>query len=270
MSPPTVLPVRGTRFAGIALAIALAGPYSSPAGAAQIQFTLPTVTAVPGATVVIPIESNTAPAGLGILSVEFRINFTPGIIQAALSRPDGWIQSWGTAFSFGNNSFVSVAAGGFPATASTATRLNTLELTVSPSAPAGTDMPLTFSRVLCNEGEPAVVVVPGLLRVRSTTAAGPLAGGGFALSVTSPNPASSPARFAVTVPSGGPTDVRLAVYSLDGRLVREIASGEPGAGNHEYGWDLRDGAGERVRAGLYFVRAVRGTEVSVRRLVVTR
>lgn len=265
-----ILLPRGARSAIVSVAIALACLLTFPAGAAQIQFTLPTVTASPGATVVIPVESNPAPAGLGILSVEFRINFTPGVIQSSVSRPDGWVQSWGNAFSAGNDAFVAVAAGGFPAATSVSTRVNTLELTVSPSAPSGTDMPLTFSRVLCNEGEPAVVVVPGLLRVRSTAAAGPVAVGRFALSVTSPNPASSPARFALTVPSGGATAVRLAVYSLDGRLVRELARGEPGAGQHEYGWDLLDGAGERVRAGLYFVRAVRGTEVSVSRLVVTR
>jgi len=112
--------------------------------------------------------------------------------------------------------------------------------------------------------------VPGLLRVRTTASAGPAAGSGLALSAASPNPAASPTRFALAVPAGGPPAVRLAVYSVDGRLVRQLANGELGAGNHEFGWDLHDGAGQRVRAGLYFVRAVRGTEVSVRRLAVTR
>ena len=154
----------------IAGVIGLACLVSSPAGGAQIQLTLPTVTAVPGGTVVVPIESSPAPAGLGILSVEFRMVFTPGVIQSSLSRPDGWIQSWGTAFSFGSDALIAVAAGGFPATTSLGTRLNTLELTVSPSAPSGTDMPLTFTHVLCNEGEPAVVVVPGVLHVRSNAA----------------------------------------------------------------------------------------------------
>lgn len=258
------------RAQAIAAALCLACLLPVPAGAAQIQLTLPTVTASPGATVVIPIESNPAPAGLGILSAEFRIVFTPGVIQSSFSRPDGWIQSWGTAFAFGNDAFIAVAAGGFPATTAVGTRLNTLELTISPSAPLGTDMPLTFSHVLCNEGEPAVVVVPGLLRVRSTAAVGPAGGGGLALSAASPNPAASLTRFSLTVPSGGPTGVRLAVYSVDGRLVREIANGELGAGNHDFSWDTRDGAGQRVRAGLYFVRACRGIETSVRRLAVTR
>lgn len=256
---------------GLALvSIALLCVMGTQAGAAQIQFSLPAVTATPGSTVIVPILSSPGPAGLGIQSVEFRMNFLPGVIQSSASRPDGWVQAWGTAFANGNDAFIAVAAGGFPAVASAGTLLNTLELTISPSAPSGTDMPLTFQHVLCNEGEPAVVVVPGLLRVRSTASVEPGANAGLALSPASPNPAATVTRFSITVPSGGGPPIRVALYSVDGRLVRELANGPLGAGRHEFQWDTRDAAGERVRAGLYFARATRGSESHVRRLAITR
>jgi FlgD Ig-like domain len=256
------------RLAGCS--VALACLVATSAGAAQIQVTLPTVSAPPGATVIVPIQTSPGPAGLGIQAVEFRMDFLPGVIQSSFSRPDGWLQAWGEAFVNANDAFVAVAAGGFPAATSAGTLLNTLELTISPSALPGTDMPLTFQHVLCNEGEPAVVVTPGLLRVRTNAAVEPGAGTGFALSPASPNPAASVTRFTLTVPSGGANPVRVAVYAVDGRLVRELANGPLGPGRHELGWDTRDAAGAPVRAGLYFARASLGPARAVRRLAVTR
>lgn len=77
-------------------------------------------------------------------------------------------------------------------------------------------------------------------------------GGRLALSV-GPNPFSSSARVRFVLPRAGRASV--AVYGVDGRLVRRLADGEFGAGGHEVVWDGRDGAGSRVRAGVYWVRA---------------
>ncbi len=254
---------------GIAMALSLAVAVRGPAAAADLQFTLPTVTAPPGATVVVPIESSTPPDGLGILAIEFRMDFTPGVISGSASWADGWMPYWGAPFVNGNASFIAVANAGFPAIASAGTRVNTLELTVSPSATPGTDMPLTLQHVLCNEGSPSVAVTPGLLRVRSTAGVGDL-GAVFALSPPVPNPVANAARLTLMVPAGEGPPVSVAVFGLDGRRIRGLAHRPLGAGTHEFSWDLRDDSGSRVRAGLYFVRAARGGEHLVRRLAVTR
>lgn len=257
--------VRILAFGGIA-----AFACHAPVRAADVQLTLPTLTAPPGASVVVPIESNTGPAGLGIQSVEFRMDFAPGVIAASASRPDGWVRAWGPAFVNANASFVAVAAAGFPAIADGGTRLNTLELTVSPSAVPGTDMPLTLQHVLCNEGTPSVEVVPGLLRVRTTAAVEPGVASAFALSAPAPNPAARAARFTLTLPAGSGRPVRLAVFGVDGRLVRELANGALAAGRHDFSWDTRDDAGMLVRPGLYFARATFGGVRLQRRLAVAR
>jgi hypothetical protein len=68
----------------------------------------------------------------------------------------------------------------------------------------------------------------------------------------SPNPASGIATLSFTLPRAG--GVRLAIYDIAGRRVRELASGATPAGEHAIRWDLRDDAGHAVGAGLYFAR----------------
>lgn len=245
-------------------------PWVPLAEAADLTITLPTITAPPGAAVIVPLLSSPGPTGLGIQSIEFRMDFAPGVIEAATSHPDGWMQWWGPAYANGNSAFVAVAAAGFPAIDSAGTLLNTLTLTIAPGAPPGTDMPLTLSHVLCNEGDPSVEVVPGLLRVRNSLAVGPQGGAGFALSAPAPNPSPGATRFTLTLPEADGPAVRVGVYGLDGRLVRELHRGVLGAGRHELAWDTRDASGARVRPGLYFLRASLGSEHRDRRLVVTR
>jgi len=240
------------------------------ANAADLQVALPTITAPPGATVAVPLLTSPGPAGLGIASVQFRMEFAPGVIQSSASLPDGWAQAWGPAFANGNDSFIAVAAAGFPAIDSAGTLLNTLLLTISASAAPGTDMPLALQQVLFNEGVPSVEVVPGVLRVRATASTPPGAGAAFALALPAPNPVSGSVRFALGVPASGGPAVRVAVFAVDGRLVRELAAAVLAPGRHEIAWDTRDATGARVPAGLYFVRASRGTERLQRRLVVTR
>jgi hypothetical protein len=44
------------------------------------------------------------------------------------------------------------------------------------------------------------------------------------------------------------------VYDLGGRRVASLAAGVLGAGRHTLRWNAQDAAGNRVAAGLYFVR----------------
>lgn len=49
-------------------------------------------------------------------------------------------------------------------------------------------------------------------------------------------------------------DVRVAIYDLSGRLVRELEGNSRQPGDYDIQWDGRDGAGRSVPQGLYFVR----------------
>jgi hypothetical protein len=57
-------------------------------------------------------------------------------------------------------------------------------------------------------------------------------------------------RFGLAKP--GP--VTLAVYSVEGRAIRELVASQLGAGTFDASWDGRDAAGNAVTSGRYFLR----------------
>jgi hypothetical protein len=48
-------------------------------------------------------------------------------------------------------------------------------------------------------------------------------------------------------------EVRITIYDVQGRRVRELYRGVKGPGAHKITWDATDGGGTRVASGLYFV-----------------
>ncbi len=67
-----------------------------------------------------------------------------------------------------------------------------------------------------------------------------------------PNPARGSTTLRFVLPSE--TNVRVAIYDVAGRRVRELASGQRPAGEQTLAWDMRDEAGREVSSGIYFAR----------------
>jgi hypothetical protein len=112
-------------------------------------------------------------------------------------------------------------------------------------------------------------------RTGSTTWFGPVtlsAGGAVApavaLSPGKPNPFSASTAIRFSVPEGG--HVKLAVYSMNGRLVATLHDGFSATGEHLVEWDGRTETGSPASAGLYFVRLIVGSESHVQKLVYSR
>jgi len=82
----------------------------------------------------------------------------------------------------------------------------------------------------------------------------------------------NPFRWVTTISYALPTEapVRLSVHDAGGRLVRELDSGARTAGRHEVTWDGRDGSGNAVAAGVYFVRLDGGRQSRTSKLVLVR
>ena len=68
----------------------------------------------------------------------------------------------------------------------------------------------------------------------------------------SPNPARGPIRLGFALPRAAV--VRLAIYDVGGRRVRDLLSGAQPAGRHELVWDQLDEGGRQVPAGVCFAR----------------
>jgi len=71
----------------------------------------------------------------------------------------------------------------------------------------------------------------------------------FQLGANYPNPFNPQTTISFALPQA--ETVRLAIYSLDGRLVRTLINGERQAGNHDVTWNGRDDAGRAVATGTY-------------------
>jgi len=95
----------------------------------------------------------------------------------------------------------------------------------------------------------------------------PQATGSVSLYRPWPNPFTGATRITYAVPGPEAADVRLSVYSVAGRLVREVMRERRSPGLHETGWDGRDATGRPVPAGVYLVRLSVAQEEHVLRVV---
>lgn len=93
--------------------------------------------------------------------------------------------------------------------------------------------------------------------------------GGLDLLPPLPNPARAGAaiRFAVPADAGS---VRLAIFSVSGRLVRTLVDGTVSRESGETFWDGADGRGRPASAGVYFVRLETAGRSVVQKLVLLR
>jgi hypothetical protein len=88
----------------------------------------------------------------------------------------------------------------------------------------------------------------------------------FQLLPTSPNPVREEMTLAFDLPEASVVRVRL--YDTSGRLVQTLADGPFPAGRHRAAWNRRDQAGERVPAGIYFLRFDAGAHDGHQKVVV--
>ena len=124
----------------------------------------------------------------------------------------------------------------------------------------GTIASATFRRI--GPGEPRIELVNadgrdagnGHVAITVKSAGVPAAPLVTSFSRISPNPFRANANMNFALSKGGA--VELALYSVDGRLVRRLVHGTREAGQYQIGWDGRDEAGSLVPAGVYYARLV--------------
>ncbi len=86
----------------------------------------------------------------------------------------------------------------------------------------------------------------------------------LALALPSPNPAFGRVTLRFALPREA--RVSLAIYDASGRRVRPLVDGVWVAGEYAMGWDLRDEAGHRAPAGLYFAQLEAEGHTLIRRI----
>jgi len=76
----------------------------------------------------------------------------------------------------------------------------------------------------------------------------------FALGPNAPNPFGTHTLVRYAIPAGNPVRVFLGVYDLRGALIKTLVRETQPPGAYATSWDGRDESGQRVGAGIYFVR----------------
>lgn len=92
------------------------------------------------------------------------------------------------------------------------------------------------------------------LPIAMSGAGGPAFANKLALLGNVPNPFNPSTTIRFSVPAGPARPYNLRVYDVQGRLVRELASGEIGGGVHDVRWDGRDARGVPTSSGIYLYR----------------
>jgi hypothetical protein len=84
----------------------------------------------------------------------------------------------------------------------------------------------------------------------------------------SPNPFTSASSLRFTLRQA--SEVRLGIYDVSGRRVRQLDQGRRAPGPHRFAWDGRDDRDHEVQAGIYFVKLTAGREQETARIVKLR
>jgi len=82
---------------------------------------------------------------------------------------------------------------------------------------------------------------------------------------TYPNPFTEQLRIGFSLSRSSAVD--LEVYSLEGRMIREIKSGLFSPGRHELLWDGRNSGGLEVPGGFYMIRLVSGDNIITKKVL---
>ncbi len=133
--------------------------------------------------------------------------------------------------------------------------------------------PLAAARIipLMDEGATKRGFLPLHMDVDMVTAAPDDAHGlpsSVALMPNYPNPFNprTTIRYQLRVDS----NVSLAVYTLDGKLVKDLAQGSRSAGFHSEDWDGRNNAGREMPSGVYLSRLLAGGFQGVQKMHLVR
>ena len=93
---------------------------------------------------------------------------------------------------------------------------------------------------------------------------------GFSLLQNYPNPFNGSTSIEFTIPEHVDSANKifmLAIYDLRGRMVRQLARGNPEPGKHHLSWNGQDNQGGIVASGVYIYRLIVGETVLSMKLI---
>jgi len=111
-----------------------------------------------------------------------------------------------------------------------------------------------------------IIVFTGSGPVGPVTATGPALRNSLAQNY--PNPFNPQTTIAFSIAQR--TDVRLAIYDVNGALVRTLANESRAPGAYRLTWDGRNDNGASVASGVYFYRLTAGSFTQTKKMVLLK
>ena len=122
-----------------------------------------------------------------------------------------------------------------------------------------------------NDPNNPLVVIPVLLQVDTELSTGVdpnWVPDSYGLLPNRPNPFNPTTTISYDLPRA--TNVRLVVYDVQGREVRELVNATQPPGRHDFVWDGRNASSEPVASGVYFYRLMAGEFVQTKKMVLLK
>jgi len=69
---------------------------------------------------------------------------------------------------------------------------------------------------------------------------------------------------------GKTENVVLAVFDVNGRLIRTLVNERKTSGKHHAAWDGTNNQGDRIASGVYFLRLTAGNRAVTKKLILLR
>jgi hypothetical protein len=91
----------------------------------------------------------------------------------------------------------------------------------------------------------------------------------YGISQNYPNPFNPTTTIGFEVPPPG-DNVEIVIYDVMGRVVRVLVNERKPAGRYTITWDGRNGGGESVTSGVYFLRMSAGSYRATKKLLVLK
>ncbi|MEQ1833446.1 MAG: Ig-like domain-containing protein, partial [Candidatus Eisenbacteria bacterium] len=163
----------------------------------DFALTVGTVQATPGATLRIPLLADRVIGGLGIHSFQYALQWTGTSILGAHASSSGLASLWHPTglVTLSANPRINVAGAGATPLDDSDTDLHGVEFDLSPAAVPGTNVPLTLSGLVFNEGTPRALVTQGAIQVRNTADVGERPAVVLGLAPCEPNPMRDDGRI---------------------------------------------------------------------------
>jgi hypothetical protein len=177
-----------------------------------------------------------------VYSIEFRLKYNAGDFAVVNVSPSGLASGFASAYNPQDGDLFIAMAGMSPIYGSGRVATITLQK-LRPLVPTASPRVRLVEGGMFNEGNPEMVI-QGSDTGREIWK--------ISFEPASPNPFAEQTALRFSLPEA--SNVSLAVYNVNGQLVRMLQSGQVSAGTHQVMWDGRDDSGARVARGVYFCR----------------